>query len=306
MNPKTLRTTVIILAILLIGSVFYNIHQASQLKNQGDTIGDVQTEKKLLTQEVDSLEMELNDLMELNVERDSTLQATYAELDSKKSELRALLNKSDLSEKEVRQLRQEVNRLKSQVSSYKSQIQKLQKENEGLRLANDTLNIENLQVRDSLQQVSGEYTAVSEKYQKTEELVNNTLSVSNFNITPLKVRNSGKEVEKTKARRVDKLKVDFKLDPNPKASSGSKTLYISIFKPDGSLAKFDSASPGSFTDKDGRTVKYSDKITVPYNNNSGAPVQFDWDHKDFSPGTYKINIYQNGFKIGQEEQTLKL
>ncbi len=306
MNQKSLRNLSIALGVLLLASVFYIFSLRSEIDRNTDTIVDVKQSKSELESEVDSLELELSDLKALNVKQDSTMQATYLELESKNAEIQSLLNKSNLSVDEIRSLRAQVNALKSDLSRYKSQIHKLQQENEGLRLANDSLYMQNLQTSDTLSQVRGQYATVSEKYQQSEDLVNNTLSVSNFNIVPIKVRNNGKEIEKTKAKRVDKLKVDFKLDPSTKASSGNKTLYVSIYKPDGSLAKFDEATPGSFTDKEGQTISYSDKITVPYNSSSGANVHFDWDHKDFKPGTYKINIYQNGFKIGQEQQILKL
>ena len=36
------------------------------------------------------------------------------------------------------------------------------------------------------------------------------------------------------------------------------------------------------------------------------PVSFDWKQKDaYKEGDYKIEIYNNGFKIGQGVKTLK-
>jgi hypothetical protein len=36
------------------------------------------------------------------------------------------------------------------------------------------------------------------------------------------------------------------------------------------------------------------------------PVSFDWKNdKDFSEGNYKIEIYNNGFKIGESTRSLK-
>lgn len=304
MNSKNLKTTAIALAVLLLLAVFYIFHLRSEMNNQKDSVVDFQKEKVMLQEEIDSLDFELSSLEEINVSQDSTLQATKDELQAKNSELKQLLSKSNLSEKEVRNLRAEVQSLKSQLRKFKSEIQKLQSENEELRLANDTLNIENFKVRDSLSTVNKNYQKVSESYSSEKEKVNNTLSISNFNITPLKVRKSGKEVEKTKAARVNKLKVDFKLDPNQKATDGSKQLYICIYKPDGSLANFENGSKGSFVDKNGKTINFSDRMTVNYRKNTGNNVEFDWDYDNFTYGTYKIEIYQNGFKIGEETRTL--
>ena len=38
---------------------------------------------------------------------------------------------------------------------------------------------------------------------------------------------------------------------------------------------------------------------------SGSRVNFDWVDYDFPKGEYKIDIYQNGYKVGQNVITLR-
>jgi len=144
-----------------------------------------------------------------------------------------------------------------------------------------------------------------EKAIETEQNIRSTFSVSNYKITGLQVRNSGKEVETDKARRIDKLRVSFDLDPNEWAETGEKEVYVAIFKPDGSLGKFKDADSGELETWSLGTIRYSDKIKFNYTTGTKKNISFDWEDYEFPKGNYRIDIYQNGFKIGQKSLELK-
>jgi ABC-type transporter MlaC component len=47
-------------------------------------------------------------------------------------------------------------------------------------------------------------------------------------------------------------------------------------------------------------------VNVPYETGKRTPVSFDWKaDKNFQSGDYKIEIYHNGFKIGEGVRSLK-
>ena len=57
--------------------------------------------------------------------------------------------------------------------------------------------------------------------------------------------------------------------------------------------------------RSGVKINYSDRVKINYNNMSGSRVSFDWMDYEFPKGDYKIDIYQNGYKVGQNVIRLK-
>ena len=118
------------------------------------------------------------------------------------------------------------------------------------------------------------------------------LSLSNFNLKSVKVRSSGREVETTKASRIDKIRVSFDINENLLASSEKKILYIVVYRPDGSIATFDNVATGEFS-VNGEKKQYSDKRVVDYVKNKINSVEFEWNSEDFVRGEYRIDVYEN-------------
>ena len=119
-------------------------------------------------------------------------------------------------------------------------------------------------------------------------------------------RKNGKEKETTTAKRVDKLRITFDLDENRITTSGSKELYVSIAGPDGSPIAVEALGSGKFTTRDGVDKFFTHKIEINYTQGQRQTVSFDWkQNTNFATGNYKIEVFQNGFKIGEGICTFK-
>ncbi|EEF23750.1 conserved hypothetical protein, partial [Ricinus communis] len=133
-----------------------------------------------------------------------------------------------------------------------------------------------------------------------------TLHASNINITAIDVKGSGKEKVTTTAKRADLLRISFDLDENRVAPSGTKELYVCITGPDGKPISIPAYGSGTFTTRDEGEKVFTNKITTNYEQGKRSPVSFDWKQDNhYQTGDYKIEIYQNGFKIGEGTKTLK-
>jgi len=63
---------------------------------------------------------------------------------------------------------------------------------------------------------------------------------------------------------------------------------------------------GTFSTRDGQQKFYTQKINVNYTQNKKQTVTFDWkQNTNFSVGNYKIEVYNNGFKVGEASRPLK-
>ena len=104
---------------------------------------------------------------------------------------------------------------------------------------------------------------------------------------------------------MDKLRISFDLDENMITQSGAKELYIIITDPDGKIIAMDeqgseNSIPG------GRTKTFTQRLEVNYIQNKKQTVSFDWKQgSQFSTGNYKIEVYNNGFKVGEAYRPLR-
>ena len=291
-----------LLSVLLLGSLGYNYYQSKEQKKEVEILNidlkDTESAKEALQSELDSLSDEFQKSRGELEARDSLLSQRDAEIFDKQREIQNILNKSNVSESELKQAKRMIAALNADVSRFKLEINELKEKNDSLLVLNENLNTEK-------NTISEELDSEKEKAKETENSIRSTFSVSNYQITGLKVKTSGKEVETDKAKRIDKLRVSFDLDPNQWAETGEKEIFIAIYKPDGTLGKFKEANSGELETWSLGTVKYSDKIRFNYSKGSTRNISFDWEEYDFPKGIYKVNLYQNGFKIGQKSLELK-
>jgi hypothetical protein len=84
-----------------------------------------------------------------------------------------------------------------------------------------------------------------------------------------------------------------------------KEIYINLIAPDGSVI----VVPGgeaTFVTRDGVSKTATKKVEVDYKQGERKQVQIVLAKvQNFIPGNYKIEIYNNGFKIGEAVRSLK-
>jgi len=304
-NKKSGQAVIISLAVLLLGSLGFNIYQFTQQKKSEEelqlvnvNLKDTENARVELQRQFDDLTYDYDQTKAQLEMRDSTLSARDSEIADKRNEIQSLLNKKNATEGELAKAQKLINSLNADINRYKQEIAVLQAQNDSLLIANDTLHVQQ-------ERMSGQLIAETGRADENERNLRSTFSISNYKITGLKVRSSGKEVETEKAKRIDKMRVSFDLDPNQYAETGEKEIYIAIFKPDGKLGKFKNATPGQLETWANGLIDYSDKVSFNYTQGTKQNITFDWEDFDFPKGTYKIDLYQNGMKIGQKSLELK-
>ncbi len=133
-----------------------------------------------------------------------------------------------------------------------------------------------------------------------------TLYATGFSIISIHEKNNGREKTTGIARKVDKLRISFGIGENRVASSGKTELFICITGPDGTPISVEALGSGKFTTKNGEQKFYTEKIDINYVQGSPQTVSFDWRQNSiFEPGMYKIEVYNNGLRIGSGIRYLK-
>ncbi|HEX8278183.1 MAG TPA: hypothetical protein VF540_05785, partial [Segetibacter sp.] len=226
------------------------------------------------------------------------------EIKNLKKQITSITNKRNATEGELERARGLINQLNMRIDDMYAEIQKLKYENQQLTTSNKRLKVEREQLATERSQLQENLTTTETARKKVEEVAS-TLHASNLNITPIDIKGNGKEKETTTAKKVDLLRISFVLDENRVATSGNKELYVTVTGPDGRPVTIASES-GNFDTRDEGSKPYTNKVTIPFEQGKSATVSFDWKQEGrYQLGDYKIEVYHNGFKIGESKKTLK-
>lgn len=305
-NQSNLRGVLTgILVVALLGTWGYIIWDKNNVK---ETIQQKESIIASTTNQRDELQKELEDatmrydlLKTSHARKDSTITAKDREIAEKRGRIQALLSKVNASAEELKEARTLIASLNGDIETYKSQIEVLQGQKIELTKEKELVTRERDEAR---MQVDSALTVVKEK----EDIIDigSTLHASNFSIIGINVKGNGKEKETSTAKRVDKLRISFDLDENMITQSGPKELFIIITAPDGKVIALEDLGSGRFTTRDGENKVYTQRLEVNYVQNKRQTVSFDWKQADqFSTGNYKIEVYNNGFKVGEAYRPLK-
>ena len=302
-NSRNILTAILVIALL--GTWGYIIFDKSKTREEKDNLTTQiitsDSAKNELQRELDDAAMRLDALKTSNVKADSLLQTKDKDIQALKSKVQAILNDKNATAAQLSEARRLIAQLKGNIDTYTAEI-------ESLKIANTQLTEEKRVVTEQRDVVQKNYDSANQVIKQKEDVIDigSTLHASNFSIIGIQEKNSGKEKETTKAKRVDKLRISFDIDENRITQSGPKDIYIAITAPDGKPVAVDALGSGRFVTRDGMERPFTKKIQINYVQGQKEPVRVEWSqNSDFQTGNYKIEIYNNGFKIGEGVRSFK-
>ena len=302
-NLRVILTGALVVALLgTWGYIIYDKNQTKQTIDQKETmIATTSTQRDQLQKELEDAAMRYDVLKTSNSKKDSTITAKDQEIQDKTARVRELLNKSNATQAELSEAKRLIQSLNGDIDGYKEQVAVLQQQKTQLISEKAVVT----QQRDRAQKDYDSSTLVIK--QKNDLIdVGSTLHASNFNIVGINEKNNGREKTTSTAKRVDKLRVSFDIDENMIAQSGAKEVYVCITGPDGQPVAVQALGSGTFSTREGGEKPYTQKLNVNYTQDKKQTVSFDWkQNSNFSTGNYKIEVYNNGFKVGEAYKPLK-
>jgi hypothetical protein len=128
------------------------------------------------------------------------------------------------------------------------------------------------------------------------------LKASNISVTPLRIRNSGKETDVTRANTAKKLRINFSVVENPIAEQGLHDIYLRVIDPNGNLIV--NSNNGLFI-ADGDEMQYSYRTAIEFSNDS-KPYSIEWTNPGkFEKGSYTVILYADGYTMGRSTLALR-
>lgn len=295
--PKKDSNKIYFLIVVIAALLGTNVYMAYRDRKKDALVVTITDEKSRMEVEIDKIEAELDKATTANIQLTASMQEEQDLARQKISELREQLQKGQLTQGQLAKAKQDVKQLKYFVNKYTADIEDLKKQNKVLTYERDSL-------KTTVGTVSARASALEQQNSELNSKVKvaSALKVANIGITPLRVRNSGKESGVTRANAAKKLRVSFTAADNPIAEKGMHDIYMRIVDPSGNLIISDS---NNLFSSDGEELQYTYKTAIEFAND-GKVYNIDWTNPyDFQKGTYTVVLYADGYTMGKSSVTLR-
>lgn len=291
---------------ILLGYLYFNARQEiDNITAENKTTIEAKNEIIRTTQtRLDSISVELDnkiaELQSMGQQVDDLL-AVKARLEKDKKNL---INSKNVS---IAEYQEKIKGYEATLALKDAEIAKLREENGILTTQNKTLSnerdnlaIENTGLKTEKQALSDSVYSANIKNKELSEKVTLAAALKAMNVSVNAINSRGKERDggEYKARRVDKIKISFKLAENPLTKKEEKVIYLRLLDPQGNVIS-DMATGSGVFNFGGKETVYTAKQSVFYDN-SGQNVDFIYSRgTNYSKGKYTIELYSEGFAVGR-------
>jgi len=304
-DRKTLLWAALAVLLLLNLVLVYFIYHEKQENLAKDEIITAKTEEVLsIKTKLDSISTELDikiaEIQKLGGSVDS-LVALKAQLEKDKKELK---NANTYS---AANYNQKIKNYEAVLSEKDGEIARLKQELGIATTKNEELNQKVTGLESEKQLLADSVSTYSAQNKELVEKVTlaSALHAESVNVNAVSSKGKEREGGKYKAKRIDKLRVNFKLAENAVVKQNEKDIYLRVLDPDGAVLSDMATGSGSFM-FNGKELIYSSKQTVSFTN-TGQSVDIFYGRGGIpmKDGKYAIELYSEGFKIGEGDFTVK-
>ncbi len=284
---KTYKALLIVLSIVIVGLgvVLYMQHTESQEVQQL-----LEDEKQDLT---DNLMKLRDDYQSLETDNDSINRHLLEEQIKVETLLKEIKKVKRNSYAQINRYKKELGTLRAIMRSYIKQI-------DSLNTRNQMLMAENEEIKTQYNEEVKLRTELSEKATELESQValGSRIVIEGLEAVALTKRSN----DTRRARRAVKIRTCVTLKKNAIAKAGVKVVYVRIIGPDGFVM---ANAPTDIIKVEDKNIVFSASREVNYEN-ADVELCIFWDSKtDMAKGTYKINVYTDGYELGETELYLK-
>jgi FtsZ-binding cell division protein ZapB len=276
-----LAIVLLIIAISVLGII--HINQKKELKEVN----------AVLTEEKDSLTRELNNMIYGYDTLKTANESLSNEMQVQQDKIRELLALQASNAQLIKKYKTELGTLREIMKSYIVQI-------DSLNTRNKMLTAENIDVKSKLHKAEETNVQLTQKSEELSSKVEIASVILAKDMIALPINQRGKEA--TRISKITQVRICFTLRENPIAMVGNRTVYVRIIRPDDLIL---ATTADDLFDFLGEKIVYSAKRDVEYLNQD-IEMCIYWDNNgQLIPGTYTVDLFTDGNKIGSTTFMLK-
>lgn len=312
-NNNALKAGLVVMTLLAAGLGYMLFQSKDTVANQQEVISTKVMELAQTRTKLDSISKQLDS----QIAEVQKLGGDVTELQKAKVELEQ--DKKDIQSKSASQVANISSKYEGKIKNYEALLASKETELVKLREENGVLANENQSLKSETTTLRSEKEGITKNAEETkaeaarrveeESAKNKVLSEKVAKAAALKtefvkvigINEKGKESEdkKYKAKKLAKIKVVFQLVKNDLTEKERKTVFIRVLDPDGSTIFDASTGSGNFT-FNGQELAYTTRGDLNYDNeNLYIEMVYDRGGTAYREGNYKVELYAEGFKIGE-------
>ena len=287
------KITIGVLVLVIIGSwIYFNSSKVDIITTYDNKIAVIDSAKAKIQAEFIEVSAKADSLTNQNTSLQGDLLDKSNQIQKLKSNISTILRKQNATDVELAEAKTLIADLNGKVTNLFADLTKAQAENKDLTAKNEVLTTANTTLNSNL-------TATQKERERLQD-IGSTLHASTFSIQALRIKDDGTEKKTSNTKRANTIRLSFQIDRNKITLSGSQELFVCISGPDGKSFN----ETGKFNSREDGVKGYSNKVSIRYEQNKELPVSYDIKNVSFTEGEYLVEIYHNGFKIGEGKTKL--
>lgn len=290
MNKKILIPIILIGLLLVAGIAYLSITLSNQKKENKAMQELAELDKKEMENEYQQFANQYSE-MKSQISNDSIVAQLTAEQERTQRLLDELRNVKSTDAAEIARLKRELATVRKVLRSYVIEIDSLNRLNQNLTAENTQIKGQYAEATRQIEGLNNEKASLSEKVAIAAQLDATGISLQGKN----KHGNTTNKISKCTA-----LQLNFTISKNVTAGNGTKTVYVRITSPTGSLL-----SGGGTFQYENKSLASSMQKTIEYGGQE-TPVTLFWNvNQALMEGTYNVSIFADGNMIGTRSFTFK-
>lgn len=290
MNKKILIPIILIGLLLVAGIAYLSITLSNQKKENKAMQELAELDKKEMENEYQQFANQYSE-MKSQISNDSIVAQLTAEQERTQRLLDELRNVKSTDAAEIARLKRELTTVRKVLRSYVIEIDSLNRLNQNLTAENTQIKGQYAEATRQIEGLNNEKASLSEKVAIAAQLDATGISLQGKN-------KHGKTTNKIS--KCTALQLNFTISKNVTAGNGTKTVYVRITSPTGSLL-----SGGGTFQYENKSLASSMQKTIEYGGQE-TPVTLFWNvNQALMEGTYNVSIFADGNMIGTRSFTFK-
>jgi hypothetical protein len=294
----------LLVSIGLMGTWIYHLYDKSRYSNH---VAQVLVKDTVATQEAvrDSLQRlfadktkQLDTTTTLTDSLRGSLDSTLTKIFDLRRQISGILKNRNATNTDLKKARE-------LIAEYQQRIEEMKAQNSDLETERTRLNGVLVQLNDEMKGLQDNVDRITQENKTLTETINeaSTFIASDMRLSIVTTKSGDRETEVTSARKANKLIFSFTLQNNI-ASTASYDVYVVILQPDNKVLQTDVWGADHFDSKTEGTKAYTTKVHFEYNKGERKKIIYTLQPDNFLPGTYTMQVYQNGVSIGETMKQL--
>ncbi|HEX7844594.1 MAG TPA: hypothetical protein VF476_02270 [Chitinophagaceae bacterium] len=253
--------------------------------------------QKVYSHTINNLDAQLDSTKNNAGQLQGQLDNKLAEINRLRSEIAAIIKKNDVKKEDLDLARSKTVKLQQLVAELENKNTSIEDEKRQIAAVLDKVNVQVKNLEGNVQQLNQENKVLTEKITAAS-----TLMASDIKFSPVTVKNN-KEQETSQAKKASKLVLSFTVQNNI-ADYENAEVFVVVTQPDGKIVKNDDVWEVPTTLQNGSRVNFTRRVRFEYHKGESKQLLFSLNAEEYLKGTYTMQLYHNGFMIGQTNKTL--